>query len=175
MIYSFTLYERGPGANLLRVQTDNLDQPLNINQDTKLELGSTAKLRTLINYLEIVSDLHKQYVGMSPQQLAAVKTLPDDHLTEWAVKYLGTAQDRSLTAMLQAALQRKYSGSTGESFFTGGGVHHFDNFETWEARPGLHRQRGLPKLGQPGIRPPDARHRLLLPLPRPRRFPRRDQ
>ena len=132
VIYSFTLYERGPGENLLRVQTDNLDQPLNINQDTKLELGSTAKLRTLINYLEIVSDLHQQYGGMTSGQLAAVKTLPDDHITEWALKYLATVQDRSLTAMLQAALQRKYSGGTGESFFTGGGVHHFDNFETWE-------------------------------------------
>ncbi len=35
VIYSFTLYERGAGANLLRIQTDNLNQPLNINQDTK--------------------------------------------------------------------------------------------------------------------------------------------
>ncbi len=86
----------------------------------------------MINYLEIVSTLHKQYAGMTHAQLAAVQTQPDDHLTEWALKYLSTAQDRSLTAMLQAALQRKYSGSTGESFFTGGGVHHFDNFETWE-------------------------------------------
>jgi len=34
--------------------------------------------------------------------------------------------------MLEAALERKYSGSTGESFFTGGGVHHFENFEKWE-------------------------------------------
>lgn len=133
VVYSFTLYERGPGMNLLRVQTDNWNQPLNINQDTRLELGSTAKLRTLINYLEIVSDLHKQYGGMTRQQLLAVQTLPDDHLTDWAVKYLASAQDRTLTPMLQAALQRKYSGSAGESFFTGGGVHHFENFESWEA------------------------------------------
>lgn len=130
--YSFTLYERGPGVNLLRVQTDNFNEPLNINQDTRLELGSTAKLRTLINYLEIIADLHRQYSGMTAAQLAAVKTLPQDNLTAWAVKYLQTTQDRSLHAMLQAALDRKYSGSTGESFFTGGGVHHFDNFETWE-------------------------------------------
>ncbi len=41
--------------NVLRVQTDNWNQPLNINQNTRLELGSTAKLRTLINYLEIVA------------------------------------------------------------------------------------------------------------------------
>jgi len=137
VIYSVTLYERAPGANLLRVQTDNLNEPLNINQNTRLELGSTAKLRTLINYLEIVSDLHQQYSGFSAAQLQKVNILPDDHLTDWAVKYLATAKDRSLKPMLQAALDRKYSGSTGESFFTGGGVHHFDNFETWESGANL--------------------------------------
>ena len=132
VIYSMTLYERAPGANLLRVQTDNLNQPLNINQNTKLELGSTAKLRTMITYLEIIADLHKQYSALSPADLRKVEIFPDDHLTDWAVKYLATAKDRSLKPMLQAALERKYSGSNGESFFTGGGVHHFDNFETWE-------------------------------------------
>jgi membrane peptidoglycan carboxypeptidase len=137
VIYSVTLYEAGPGANLLRVQTDNLNEPLNINQSTRLELGSTAKLRTLINYLEIVSDLHKQYAGMSAAKLQKVPILPEDHLTDWAVKYLASAKDRSLKPMLQAALDRKYSGSTGESFYTGGGVHHFDNFESWESGANL--------------------------------------
>ena len=131
--YSVTLYEAAPNANLLRVQTDNFNEPLNINQSTKLELGSTAKLRTMINYLEIVKDLHRQYSGYSAARLAKVPILPEDHLTEWAVKYLATSKDRSLGAMLEAALNRKYSGSTGESFYTGGGVHHFDNFESWES------------------------------------------
>ncbi len=132
MVYSVTLYERALGANLLRVQTDNLNQPLNINQDTRLELGSTAKLRTLINYLEIVSELHQQYAGQSAAELRKVNIFPEDYLTQWAVQYLATAPNRNLEPMLQAALQRKYSGSNGESFFTGGGLHHFDNFETWE-------------------------------------------
>lgn len=132
VVYSFTLYERGTGANYLRVETDNLDQPLNINQDTRLELGSTAKLRTLITYLEIVSDLHNRYVNKTPAELNRLQTFPGDHLTEWAAAYLATAKDRSLSAMLQAALDRKYSGSTGESFFTGGGVHTFANFESSE-------------------------------------------
>ena len=68
------------------MQTDNFDQPLNINQNTRLELGSTAKLRTLINYLEIVTDLHQQYAGMSAAQLKTVPIFPDDHLTQWAVQ-----------------------------------------------------------------------------------------
>jgi membrane peptidoglycan carboxypeptidase len=132
LVYSFTLYERKPGVNVLRVQTDNLNQPLNINDNTRLELGSTAKLRTLINYLEIVAQLHQQYAAKTEEQLKAVPILPDDHLTEWAVQYLATAQDRSENSMLQAALERKYSGNPGEAFYTGGGVHVFANFEKAE-------------------------------------------
>jgi membrane peptidoglycan carboxypeptidase len=132
VVYSFTLYEHRAGVNLLRVQTDNLNQPLNINQDTKLELGSTAKLRTLITYLEIVAALHKQYAGLPADKLKTVAIQPEDHLTDWALKYLAASQDRSLKTMLEAALQRKYSGNPGETFFTAGGVHHFDNFESFE-------------------------------------------
>jgi len=132
VVYSFTLYERKPGFNLLRVQTDNWNQPLNINQNTRLELGSTAKLRTLINYLEIVRDLHRQYAGKTAGELKAVTVLPDDHLTQWAVDYLSTTKDQSEKAMLEAALQRKYSGNPGEAFYTGGGVHVFANFEKSE-------------------------------------------
>lgn len=47
LIFSFTLFERGENANLLRVQTDNFDQPFDINEGARLDLGSTAKLRTL--------------------------------------------------------------------------------------------------------------------------------
>src|SRR5258708_8026126 len=120
IIYSFTLYERGNGVNLLRVETDNFDSPLQINEGTRLELGSTSKLRTLVTYLQIVAELHAKPPG-SPSQ--------DDALSLWAAEYLKTATDRSLTAMLQAAMERKYSASPGEAFFTGGGVHTFVNFQ----------------------------------------------
>jgi membrane peptidoglycan carboxypeptidase len=44
--YSFTLYESTPTGNKLRVQTDNhAEQPFDLNEGSKLELGSTAKLR----------------------------------------------------------------------------------------------------------------------------------
>ena len=67
VVYSFSLYEHTAGVNVLRVQTDSLNQPLNINQDTKLELGSTAKLRTMITYLEIIAALHQEYSGFPPK------------------------------------------------------------------------------------------------------------
>lgn len=128
LLYSFTLYERGEGMNRVRVQTDNLDQPFDINGSAKLELGSTAKLRTLVTYLEIIEKLHKAYAGLDAKALADVEVGPKDRLTHWAVDWLATAKDRSLSVMLEAAMQRKYSASPGESFFTGGGAHVFSNF-----------------------------------------------
>ncbi len=129
VIYSFALYERGPGANFLRVQTDNYDQPLNINEGTKLELGSTAKLRTLVTYLQIVAALHQHYKNLPQVQLEAIEIEKDDRLTAWAVDYLRGARDRNLEAMLEAAMERRYSASPYEGFFTGGGLHHFENFD----------------------------------------------
>ncbi len=128
IIYSITLYERGTDANLLRVQADNLDQPLDINEGAKLDLGSTAKLRTLITYLEIVSELHGRYAHLSRSQLAEVEEEANDPLTRWAAQWLTTAPDRGLPAMLTAAMDRRYSASPWETFFTGGGQHTFVNF-----------------------------------------------
>lgn len=54
VIYSFLLFERTSEGNLLRVQADTLEKPFDINKSAKLELGSTAKLRTLAHYLELV-------------------------------------------------------------------------------------------------------------------------
>jgi membrane peptidoglycan carboxypeptidase len=129
VIYSFTLYERTPNANLLRVQTDNFNQPFNINEGIKLELGSSAKLRTLITYLDIIADLHKRYAGRSRNELRAISIPKKDLLSQWAIDYLSSAADTSLTAMLKAAMERRYSSSTAEVFFTGGGQHTFANFD----------------------------------------------
>ena len=129
VVYSFTLYERGSDVNYLRVQTDNFDQPLNINEGTKLDLGSTAKLRTLVTYLDIMAKLYERLSVLNKTQLRALLVDPKDVLTRWAAEYLASAEDKSLSTMLDAALERRYSASTGEGFFTGGGLHHFDNFK----------------------------------------------
>jgi len=133
IIYSFSLFERqdhvGQSANVLRVQADNYPQPLNINQGTMLELGSTAKLRTLANYLIIISDLHAKLSPLTTEQIENYPVEKDDALTAWAADYLAAATDRSLRPMLEAAMERKYSAGPGEAFFTGGGVHNFVNFD----------------------------------------------
>ena len=127
--YSFTLYERTPLGNLLRVQADNLNQPLDINAGTKLDLGSSAKFRTLISYLSVVAELHRRYAGFDDKALAAVDSKQSDRLSSWAIGYLRGNAERNLTAMLEAAMERRYSASPQETFFTGGGVHHFSNFK----------------------------------------------
>ncbi|HJU70656.1 MAG TPA: transglycosylase domain-containing protein [Paucimonas sp.] len=129
VVYSFTLYERGADTNYLRVQTDNFDQPLNINEGTKLDLGSTAKLRTLVTYLDIMDKLQQRLSVLDDAQLRALEVDRQDVLTRWAVDYFLTAQDKSLGAMLDAALERRYSANNAEGFFTGGGLHHFNNFK----------------------------------------------
>ncbi len=126
--YSFTLFERGDEGFYVRVQTDNTLQPFDINEGSKLELGSTAKLRVMATYLEIIAELHQRYAGLSPQKLRAISTEPNDFLSRWAIDYLLHHPDHALPAMLNAALERRYSASTGERFFTGGGLHTFNNF-----------------------------------------------
>jgi membrane peptidoglycan carboxypeptidase len=128
VLYSMTLYERGPHANLVRVQTDNLGQPLDLNAGARLDLGSTAKLRTLITYLEAIADTHAKLGSLGAGELRATEVHPRDHLTAWAVDYLGRHRAAGLSAMLDAAMERRYSASPAE-FATGGGLQSFHNFD----------------------------------------------
>lgn len=129
VLYSFTLFEKTPYGNLVRVQTDNTDQPFDMNEGSKLELGSTAKLRVLITYLEVIAEIHERTAGYSPKELRTALREPNDRLTNWVLQYLSRAKDKSLDATLRAALERRYSANPWEAFFTGGGRHYFHNFD----------------------------------------------
>jgi len=128
LVYSFSLYERGDTENHLLVQADNLDQPLDVNEGVKLDLGSTAKLRTLSTYLEIIADLHSRFAGEHVQTLKAIELEPQDRLTRFVVDQLIAKPGMPLPELLEAAMSRRYSASPWETFFTGGGEHHFGNF-----------------------------------------------
>jgi len=128
VMYSFTLFERTPEGNKVRVQTDNTNQPFDINENSKLELGSTAKLRVLVHYLDVMAELHHRFADMPAETLLAVEVSPDDVLTRWARDYLLSDAPPDLTAMLTAAMERRYSANPNERFFTGGGMHQFVNF-----------------------------------------------
>ncbi|MBD9484704.1 penicillin-binding protein [Pseudomonas sp. PDM14] len=126
--YSFTLFERTPDGARVRVQTDNTEQPFDINEGSKLELGSTAKLRVLTTYLQVIAELHQRYAGQRAEELRKVEAAEQDHLTRWVIDQLLATPQRSLAELLDAALERKYSASPYERFFTGGGLHSFSNF-----------------------------------------------
>jgi membrane peptidoglycan carboxypeptidase len=131
VLYGFTLFERTEHVNAVRVQADTLDQPFDINEGIKLDLGSTAKLRTLVTYLEIVARLHERLSPLGREQLKAVPVASNDAIGRWVIEYLRDADDeaRDLRAMLEAAMERRYSASPAERFFTGGGMLTFRNFD----------------------------------------------
>jgi membrane peptidoglycan carboxypeptidase len=143
VIYSFTLFESTPDGNLLRVQADNLDQPLDINEGAKLDLGSTAKLRTLVHYLEIVADLQASNAGRPVADLRKAANQAKDSLRRWAFAVLASAADTTLPATLDAAMNRAYSADPDEKFFTGGGVHTFVNFKAEDNDKVLTVREGL--------------------------------
>ena len=130
IIYSFTLSELTQGGAKFRIQADTFDQPLDINNGTKLDLGSTAKLRTLVTYLEIIETLHRKYTALGPEALSQEANDSNDILSLWAIEYLQKNKNSSLAEMLEAALERKYSANPHEQFFTGGGAHYFRNFNS---------------------------------------------
>ena len=133
--YSFTLYESTPTGNKLRVQTDNhAEQPFDLNEGGKLELGSTAKLRMLTTYLEIVAELHQTYSEQPVSSLALLEIAPQDQLSQWAINYLIANPGVTLLTMLNAAMDREFSADPRMSFFTGGGLHTFSNFRREEDR-----------------------------------------
>ncbi len=132
--WSVVLYERGNNHNLIRVHADSTEQPFDLNSGAKLILGSTAKLRTLSTYLGIIEGQYRELSKVSVPALQQLAATSDDPLRRWAAGYLAglPPEHRKLQPMLDAAMQRRYSASPFEEFFTGGGIHVFHNFEPFE-------------------------------------------
>jgi membrane peptidoglycan carboxypeptidase len=128
VIYSFLLVEATPGGNLVRVQADNFAAPFDFNRSVKLELGSTAKLRTLTHYLEVIAEIHRDLTGLTGKQLTQKAQMARDPLTRWGIEMLRNEKNLELQPFLDRAMERRYSASPYEEFFTGGGLLHFENF-----------------------------------------------
>jgi cell division protein FtsI/penicillin-binding protein 2 len=75
--------------------------------------------------------LHQRFVDLKPAELTRIAAKSQDVLTQWAANYMAKASDHGLQAMLDASVLRTYSGVP-ESFFTGGGVQGFGNFDSDE-------------------------------------------
>lgn len=128
--YSLTIFEKKGTANLLRVQTDNYDNPFNINEGSRLDLGSTAKLRTLATYLDIISELHEEYRQKPRAEIQAMLSEQRDPISQFVAGVFIRNKSVALDDLLEVALNRRYSASPHETFFTGGGIHVFENFNS---------------------------------------------
>jgi len=129
VIYAVVVRERTQNGNVIRVQVDNFDSPFNVNEGSKLELGSTAKLRTLISYLEIVEQLYLRNAGRPAVNLRAEPIGAGDWITAWTLAYLAANPGVSLDRVLAAAMSRPYSASPSDSL-TGGDNHMFRNVDS---------------------------------------------
>jgi membrane peptidoglycan carboxypeptidase len=130
---SFTLYEQSHGLNLLRVQTDNYEGPFSLNEGMKLELGSTAKLRVLVSHLQAVAEIDRD-LGQRRKAPRGVGQVPSrryfpDPLAAWVAAWRRRYPRATAAELLEAALRRRISASPSELFFTGGGLHRFNNFD----------------------------------------------
>lgn len=150
VLYSFTLFESVGGNSDLRVQADNLDQPLNLNEQMKLDLGSTAKLRTLVHYLEVVTEIYRKNRGKQPEALQVAQNKARDQISSYTIGMMLSHPGIKLQELLEGAMGRSYSASPAATFYTGGGSHTFNNFDPtdngktltlWEA---LRRSVNLP-------------------------------
>ncbi len=133
VIYSFALYERVGDASRLRVSADNFEGALDVNEGVKLDLGSTAKLRALASYLEAIATLHDELAGRPREALLARLAEAPDPLTAFVAETLVASPEADLAALLESALDRRYSASPWPGFFTGGGLHFFHNFNKEDA------------------------------------------
>ena len=129
VIYAVVVRERTQNGNVVRVQADNFDSPFNVSEGSKLELGSTAKLRTLISYLEIVEQLYLRNVGRPAVNLRREPVGAGDWITAWTLAYLAANPDVSLERVLEAAMSRPYSARPSDSL-TGGDNNMFSNVDS---------------------------------------------
>ena len=149
-------------ANYVRIQADNLDRPLDINEGAKLDLGSTAKLRTLITYLEIITELHGRYAHLPRPQLAlggGGRDRQPDALGFHLPVGRGRPQPDSHAERRHGSPLFRQSGRT---LLHRRRRPYLRQFRRQGQRLDPDRDRGAAQLDQPALHPHDARHRAVL-------------
>ena len=124
LLYSFVLYERDGEAAVLRAQTDEFEGPFSLPDQMKMELGSTAKLRTLVSYLEVMAEIDQRLAREGRSGVRA----DSDPLAAFVAGWRASHPDGNLPGLLQAALDRTCSASPHQRFRTGGGLMEFANY-----------------------------------------------
>ena len=153
VLYSVTLLERTEIGNVVRVQSDNYDGAFNLTEGGRLELGSTAKLRTLVTYLQVIAELHERFSDLPADSLRSLPVAGPDRLTRWALDWLQRNPGGDLRSILDAAMSRTYSANPAERFATGGGIQTFANFDNaWNDQVMTVREAFRHSVNLPSIR-----------------------
>jgi membrane peptidoglycan carboxypeptidase len=127
--YTLLMFERDDDSDEVLVRADNLDQPFDLNSGMRMELGSTAKLRTLAHYLEVVERIHREISRLDATALEERAVQAPDPLTRWVAAERLANPDAPLDTLLEHAMERRFRANPHEAFFTGGGLHIFSNFD----------------------------------------------
>ncbi len=130
VLYSVLLMERTELGNAVRLQADNFPGDMRLAEGARLELGSTAKLRTLVTYLEVVEEAHARMAALERDSLRTFAAPAQDPITRWVARQLLERPEATSLDVLEAAMQRRYSASPYEKFFTGGSEMTFSNFDS---------------------------------------------
>lgn len=142
--YSFTLYERVGDRIFPRVQTDTAPGQFSLTDGMKVELGSTAKARVMVSWLSAMADVWQDRSGAERD--------PRDLLSRWVDHWASRHPQADLSAMLLAAMERRFSANPNVDFVTGGGVQRFHNFNPDDddrkptARASIERSINLPMV-----------------------------
>jgi len=129
VLHSILVMQSGPDGNRVVVDADNLPGAASLNEAGRLELGSTAKLRTLVTYLETNLALFDRLSPLTRDSLQALEVHPRDRLTGWVVETLLADPGLERAQVLDRAMERRYRADPGERFQTGGGIQVFRNFD----------------------------------------------
>ena len=157
ILFSFTLFERGEHSNLLRAQTDNFDQPFDLNEGARLDLGSTAKLRTLVTYLELVAELHRRWSGLPAEQIAAQKIGSRDPLSPLGARLSCAGQRQEPRGDARCGHGTPLLRQPRRRLLHRRRTAPFRELRARGQPPHDERARGAHALGESGLHPTDAR------------------
>ena len=118
IIYSFTLYEHRPQGNLLRLNTDNYTQPLDINDEHTPGPGldGQAAHSWCITWLSSPRSISAM-PPITPGAPGATRLIDAITCHAGSSSACKSPRNRALTALLGAALERRYSASSGRAFY----------------------------------------------------------
>ncbi|RAL23791.1 hypothetical protein DL240_06455 [Lujinxingia litoralis] len=117
---SVAVYAHAPGRLEPRAIVDTDPRAVDLATEGRLDLGSTAKLRVLISYLNAVEQAYRE---MRDRGRASTT----DPLGRFVARELQKNPELGLDELLQRALQRRVSADPDQVFYTGGGPHEFQN------------------------------------------------